>query len=294
LPALRIYNQENNGHSVSFGRGSSFYLTWNSTIYLPKLANQLDKKIDTSVHSYKDKKSLRWHAIAILNGTSKGKISPKCGLTLFLDCLNQGLSVQINASNSPLEKTILSAYISVAERYQDHLSNGYPLLQKLCFRPIHEKVNKMFYMRVQKNLHNKLIGEMRTLQPKSIKIPSLPPQINLPFIFRKIDLLIGEKKVSKTANIYIDLCLSVPKIRKAVSHVLISLSQLPQKSHEKELKAISDIKGLKQKGLPETTTSLINAIETHIHSEQNRRPRNISIIILNLLVKIGHDLYQSQ
>ena len=134
LPTLRLAGTS--GHkardvSVSFAEMTSFYYDWNTTVYPPKIANQIDTEIDRY-----QSRPLRGTATQILNDVSIGRLCPKEGLRAFLSELIEVVDLLSKANCSEEKKVVLDNHSITAITYYKNLDNGYSLLQKALLAAI--------------------------------------------------------------------------------------------------------------------------------------------------------------
>lgn len=277
LPTLRFVRS--NGASVSFAKDTSFYNGWNTTVYLPEVANQADSAIDRLVLN---NATLRSTATKIFNEVSAGTLCPKDGLRNFLSALIGVLAAVQNGTNLEQRKTILENYSGIAKNYYDNIDNGYPLLQKLCLRPITAVVDDSFYMSVQADMHKQLKSELQRLQPEAANMPQLPADLNVSLLQKEIVDKVP-KINSRAAQEYIQLCIRADRVRAAALQYFISLHRLTPARRTEDLNSILTM------NLSEAALPLYNAAIEVIRS-QVESPRNMPYILLSIMTSVGNDL----
>lgn len=268
LPTLRLTPTE--GKSLSFGRDTFFYNTWNATVYLPEVANQIDSAIDRSTGTDKGC-SIREFATDLLNEVSRGK-APAEGLTEFLrTVLRTVRSLRENEKNE--RRLVLDQYLEIGNHYWGKLTKEF-LIQQLCFQDTKIRVNEQFYQTVQAPMHRLLAKEL--IAP--VSIPSLLP-------LKKIDWILIRNKLWETALLlegravqYKNLCLLSDKVKAA------SFQWLSSFSSEEALKKINGL----------ISSSSLEGVE--IYKEVRKEiaekckvssPKNLPAIIVHLLIALS-------
>lgn len=278
LPTLRLAQDVPSDHSVSFAKDTFFYNSWNTTIYLPLLANQIDSKIDGS--------GFRLLSFDILNQVALGEMSPKQGLQNFLEALISTL--ESIGSQGVEEQIILEKYTKVAKRYLEKTeTNGF--IQRFCLLPKDSLVNEAFYSTVQQEMHRELRFDCERLAPTVIEDVELPETVDL----REIRELFASKirEISKTMQSYTKLCLNADAVRIAMKRYFIYLNSLPLSQKNEETDRILQIKSRKtienvRLSFPAMRVYLaaIEAIKS-----QTSDPQNMHVILLNLMAQFSLD-----
>lgn len=271
LPILRLAQSESGDTFTSLAHNTSFYYAWNTTVYLPLLANQIDSVIDGS---------LRDPATAILNQVSLGKCSPEKGLSVFLTLLLRNIESQKKSSYCPEQEILLSTYSQVVDNYLTNATNGYPLLQKLCLRPIEEQIDDSFYRTVQAAIDNQFKAESSS--PETVILPRLEEGIDV----KQIQEMIARKKLafpnSVRAREYIKYCTTVDKVRGCAMAYLNHLHNQPPERREEELNYI--LQSHAARSLYENTRKAIK--EAYPISE----PKNMNLILPGILYECSQAL----
>lgn len=284
--------------SVSFAKDTSFYYDWNATCYLPEIVNQMDSNIDESTREIGGNASLRKQSIEILNSVAQGVMNPQEGFKTYLSALVNVVQKRIELSRIENEKAILYSYVLVAENYQESLENGYPLLQKLCFKPILSSVNEQFFLEMQQELYKKMHSELQTLQIPVKDIPVLDEGINFSEILTLVSQKLVGKEITKTIGEHTK-CASVSQnVQAAIVNYFSELSQLSRAEKEASLNRLSSIKTSK------TVQNLkLSATERALHAaalealrgdRKTFEPRNMSLTLLKILSLAGAQFLQEK
>lgn len=175
LPTLRIPDGKD---SRSFGRDTYFYHTWNATIYLPEIVNQTDSAIDRHCN---DQKSFREVATELLNQASQGNL-PGAVLEEFLKQAVKTLSALKDPCTNQSRSIVLDAYLKIAKRYLYNLTEE-PLIQKLCFEKEDARITDLFYLNVQKPMHELLRKQCKNTTPSRLLSP---PSLNWSDLRKKL------------------------------------------------------------------------------------------------------------
>ena len=291
LPTLRLHQLEFSDASVSVAQNTTFFYGWNTTIFLPEIANQIDSLIDESTPN--SNLSLRTEATDILNKVSSGKLSPKEGLRQFLAALNQVIRL-LDRSNTQ-KVIILDAYAFVAENYWNKVNNGYPLLQQLCQKSTGEVVDDLFYMGIQAQMHIQVQSELQELYPQDVIVPPLPNYIDI----RPLLVLFAGKAPnlqSPMAQEYIKLCILATSVQAAAIQFFIYLHPLTPEQRSDDLDHILNIKTsatIQKTNLSHAASSLYKAALKVIRS-RTQEPANMDFILLSVLVAISRGLIPLQ
>lgn len=282
LPTLRLATNQN-GTSVCVAHGSSFYYDWNTTVYLPTIANHVDLSIDQS--------GLRKSAINILNSVSLGLLQPGEGLSNFLDNLISSLN-GIQARTDRLK--VVEQYLKIATNYQENMSNGYPLLQKLCLQPITEKLDDSFYLRVQDKMHRQLQKEIP--KPEIIWAPSLPQDINLRLMQSAIGSSIqkhssSSERDSNQSKIYTKHCIGSAKVKTYAMQCLMAFHPFTEEKNNSLNTFLSQTNNLSVKNqILDSLLLLQNEIVEEIKHTYQKTPQKKHLIAANLLITISEQV----
>ena len=122
LPSL-LYNTTAGETALVFAKKSQFYTSWNATVLLPILANQVDSKIDGTTRG---KYTFRARCIEILNDASQGKKTPQEGLHAFLTRVVSVLEGLEKTEYRALtcKRIVVQNYLQVARSYQTLAMQG--------------------------------------------------------------------------------------------------------------------------------------------------------------------------
>jgi len=293
LPVLRIYKSEFSDTSVSFAKGSSFYYAWNSTTYLPKIVNVTDSLLDSSARGVSA--SLRKQTIAILNAASQGEFNPQEGLSEFLRIFLVVMQVRIDLERDPMKLYVLKTYLSVIEIYQDHLEEGYPLIQKMFFQPLTSVVDEQFFMNMQAQMHKKFIQEMEQLKPPEVASATpFPPESDVKGVLEQVVSKLERREFSKTLREHVRLALLSKEVQQVAVRFLTYFDQLALMERERSLKRLLSIKttkALKKKDLTETEKALHAAVLRAIRGDRKEyEPRGVSLTLIKILSCVGSQL----
>jgi len=272
LPTLRLKEAEFSDSSVSLGGNGSFFYGWNRTIYLPEIANQVDSEIDKTTCQGR---CLREKSTNLLNQVSSSAISPEEALRIFLKDLTGILRALSEKTDSDQRKEILGAYLKAAERYQENLDNGYPLLQKICLRSIVEKVDEAFYLSVQEQMHETFRAEMQGAASERVVIPQIPADMDFAEILKEI----GAKTSSPTGAVvkYTKLCSLDERVRAAARHYLLHL--------QKQERDLWDIPG--RQLLKNLKAEILKTIQ---RETSTKSPQNLDQVANQVLLKEGQKI----
>lgn len=298
LTTLRIPNGRSDNTSTAFGKGSSFYNAWNITVYLPTLVNQVDMKLDSSTRYCCDGRNLRRRATEILNRVSAGNSTPQDGLRAFLQAMIEILDQVTSLERNQQNLKILRCYSTIAESYYENTNNGYPLLQKLFFRPITDTINDLFYLTVQAPIHSQFKAEMALLMPRQ-EVPSTLAnnfnieQIKAGVIIRLSTLLSlnpkSPKKKESVTEEYIKCCTLSHTIEQLAINYFNHLSSLPFAEQGFDLTKLTEVKtnkNIKIIGLSAPAFSLHQAVVTEIQKDPQKMPLILFSILDYFLRKI--------
>lgn len=298
LTTLRIPNGRSDNTSTAFGKGSSFYNAWNMTVYLPTLVNQVDIKLDSSTRYCSDGENLRCRATEILNRVSAGNSTPQDGLRAFLQAMIEILDQATSLERDEKKLKILRCYSTRAESYYENTNNGYPLLQKLFFRPITDTINDLFYLTVQAPIHSQFKAEMALLMPKQEVPSTLADNLNIEqvkegVIIRLSSLLsLNPKSLKKKESVteeYIKCCTLSHTIEQLAINYFNHLSSLPSAEQGFDLEKLTQVKTnktIKKIGLSAPAFSLHQAVVTEIKKDPQKMPLILFSILSHFLMKI--------
>jgi hypothetical protein len=281
LATMRVAQETLSDTSVSLGFETSFYYAWNTTIYLPLLANQIDSAIDAT---------LRKVAINLLNDVSSGKMDPQKGLQEFLSALVKKIDSLNSGESFENNQVILNKYASVAKLYSENASNGYPLIQKLCMKPITNAVDESFYMNVQEEMHEQFKKEI--CEPAEIPLPE-SSHLDIASIQKELEGM--AYRLSKTCREYVKLCTASEKVRAAAIHYFQELHDLNESERKENLEKVKLIKTsatVGNIGLSAAAKALYKQAIKAI-SVQTAKPRNMNLILPEVLLSISRELSPS-
>ena len=293
LPTLRIKPLNESDSSVSFAQCTSFYYEWNATTYLPEVANIVDSAIDKS--AFAKNISLRNTATDILNKVSSGELCPQDGLHNFLEALKEVITSIKHGEPSEEKKVILENYTKIVDIYCDNIANGYPLIQKLCLRPMEQVVDESFYMNVQAEMHKQLKSELQKLKPRDVAIVQLPADMDLRVLQVKIANKLPNINTA-TPQEYIKLCIQANAVRAAVLQYFVSLHPLSPAKISQNLDsflAITSSATIQRVGLSNPALSLYNVALKVIRS-RTKEPKNMSFILLSVMIAMIRDQIANQ
>ncbi len=274
LPTLRIAQPMGGDTSISFAKNSSFYYAWNTTIYLPEIANQIDSSIDAT---------LRKKATELLNKVSAGKGEPKEALSQFLQSLVDKIKELETREPRAEKKQILRIYLSTAENYYDNLENGYPLIQKLCLRPLTAPLDPAFYTSLQEEMLAKLRIEMG--EPEETDIPELPQDLDMALLQTQLSKGLHKRKLSATREGYIKLCTSAQTVQSAAAQYLLLWHGLSPQTKLSELAQMQ--KSSRARPFRESVLQTIGR-------EVRKAPQNQELIFSSVLLNVGRNFLPSQ
>ncbi len=222
LPTLRLAQSDFSDRSISFAKGSSFYYSWNTTIYLPEAANHVDINVD-GVKMEEAGVCLREKATEILNQVAAGKKTPSEGLFDFLGFFlktTEGLCLQ---EKNAEKLFVLSLYHNAAASYYDKLGKEASFEERLCFSK--GPVSEYFYMSVQSQMHQNLLGQMFDRSPPLAKIAVLPPGFSWAAIAAQVQAKVDKGGVHSTSTMmkYGNICIACPSVLASAKEFLIGL-----------------------------------------------------------------------
>lgn len=289
LTGLRCKNDR--GEIVAFARGSFFYRTWNCTVYLPQEVNDVDSQLDKFSKFGKNELSFREVAHNILNKASLENLSPKEGLSKFLDKGTKYLMRWLQNLEDKTTKLIVKMYKDVFEQYQTRLSESDDILKELCFYyPPKNDQNltiKKIFKQTQYKMHRRLLKEMESCEPiyrnsdinTYLDLTPFKNYLEERWVIEGQDVNGIKIQTGGTEN-YINLCLESPYIKQEV------LGYLSIVEDAEELK--SDIDAIKDKTkLRKPLENVIGAILWAVQERFNRSsPQNIKGIILGVLMGV--------
>ena len=293
LPTLRIH-RDNQEQPIVFGKGSSFHLCANATMWLPKVVNKVDSDLDGKEKN----KLLRRSAIKILNAVSRGKYNPKEALLRYLAKAISRLEVILARSEITPEKRIVArGYKKVANSYLSGVKGSDYIIKALSceFKYDGEKLFKT----VQQRMHKLFISEMRAFIPVKDDLNSLKevPQKwkSLKFKkclkrFFKFNLKHEILKESETIEKYSTIALKDREVRMVGLQYLVRIPNKRQLRNDLEkIINIKDRETIYQKALPYRVIFLYKKI---LHSIESRvgRPKNMASIMVKVLVSLNDDL----
>jgi hypothetical protein len=260
LPTLRLKSETFSDSTVSFAKDTYFYYTWNTTIYLPEMANHIDSAIDKS--------GLRETATRLLNDTAAGQLTPEKGLQIFVKHLIGALK---NVKYEGEKETIRTLYLRAAEIYQENLEDGYPVLQKFCHKPLVTKLGPDFYREIQAEMHAQLVREDD--EERTTPLPA-------DFDFKTLETFFQQQNAGYSAarNGYIKICKEAAKVKTAASAYLHSLHPLSPKEKIAKMRQIE-------------TSAFARAVLDTIEKERGvKKPLYPNYIFWPTLLEIGRTL----
>lgn len=287
---------------VSLIKGTFFHNTWNSTVFLPKIVNDIDSDLDWRT---KDKNGItfRNHCVKLLNKVSKRTDDPKEGLKAFLKRAVKVLS-RLNKEDSK-KKWIIKTYRNVFKDYASQLAAKDDIIQSLTFVNS-SKLNRKYYLKVQASMHQQLKLEVPLVQLKekiskeieALKIKKKVPEIAQWTLFRmgrvsgkyteSIRQALCNKKgqfthIRETAAKYKIASLNIKKIRSVITNYLKKI---------KKEKLASDLTLLRknkwtQENLKKLSKPMKKIYELFIKI-LDKKPRNLHMILLHLLYDLSY------
>ena len=286
IPTLRLAKEGFSNTSVSVAQNTSFYYGWNTTVYLPEIANQLDSSVDRTGHI-----PLRHAAIDILNDVSAGDLNPKEGLWHFLVNLMAVINIIKREIDSEEKLIILNNYSHVVDNYYENLEIGYPFIQRLCLRPLKEELDERFFMGVQAEMHTQLGSELQALEPQAAIMPQMPANIDLSLLQAEVSAKLPSL-ISTSAKEYITLCAVSDTVRAAAMRYFSSLHSLTPAERSADLGRILNIKKpatIEQVGLSDAAHQLYEAA-LEVTRAQKKEPNSMPLILLSVLCSVSRDI----
>ena len=286
IPTLRLTKTEFSNTSVSLAQNTSFNYGWNSTVYLPEVANQLDSSVDRMGQI-----PLRHIAFDLLNCVSAGTMCPKEGLRYFLMHLNHVINVIKKDHISEAKLVILNNYSDVTDIYIEHLDIDYPFMQRLCLRPLEEVIDERFYMSVQAEMHAQLQSELQALQPPAVVMPELAAHVDLRLLQAEVVSKMTDV-ITGTTQQYITLCSTAETVRAAAIRYFSALDQMTPSQRNVDLSRILNIKKaatIAHVGLSPEATFLYQAALDVIRA-QKKEPNSMPTILLSVLCSVSREI----
>lgn len=143
-----------------FGKGTSLYPTFNETILLPAIVNQVDSSLDLHHKKMGVSRALRERSISILNDLAKpdSKMNPKEGFLRYLNDSKDLFKALKEAKLKPHQKSVVQTFNRTVVSYQKQLEKGDEIIKALFSRS--QKVDDEFFKNVQSEIYQRLIKEV--------------------------------------------------------------------------------------------------------------------------------------
>jgi hypothetical protein len=287
LPCLRLFNPQGGNQSIVFANGSSFYRTWNATVYLPEAVNIIDSALDKTSKNLNEEHTFRYLSIGLLNTASRGDLTVKQGLTYFLtNALNYVQKLQ-KIKTSEEDRWILATYEKVTKCYRESLSQDDRLLRALCFHSSPEL--EIAQTETQSSMHDLLAREMNAQRPAPA-VWVLPAGQNPARFKATIEAFFSDKfpngeLSSKTAEEYVKTCLTVETVQSAVFQYLGAATD--EALLLEDLTRVLQIKTQKTIHKVQLSTGALRihgeALQAICKQYNKKEPKNMHVIVLKLI-----------